>query len=80
MMINNLTKFFHADDYGYSESISNNILDCVDNGPINSVSIMINSEDYFLNRIKNYKNLNLTLHLNLTSLTNPGNNKNKEIS
>ena len=47
MMINNLTKFFHADDYGYSESISNNILDCVDNGPINSVSIMINSEDYF---------------------------------
>jgi len=77
-MVNNLTKFFHADDYGYSESISNNILDCVDSGPINSVSIMINSEDYILNRIKNYKNLNLTLHLNLTSLTNPGNNKNKE--
>ena len=38
--------YIHADDYGYTKSMSSKILDCVNDGKVNSISIMIdgNSE------------------------------------
>ena len=40
----------HADDYGYSENISQNILDCYKNGIINSLSVMIDTSDKLINK------------------------------
>ena len=33
--------YFHADDYGRSKQISNNIINCIKKGNINSASVMV---------------------------------------
>ena len=62
----NLDKiFFHADDFGRSETISKNIIKCINLNNINSVSVMVGfNEKYFNNIIK--KKINIKLHINLT--------------
>ena len=43
----------HADDFGRSELISENILKCIDNEHISSVSVLVGfDEKYFDNIIK----------------------------
>lgn len=58
----------HADDYGYSQNISKDILFCIDNGLVNSVSVMIHADEKSLDNLIEKKLLNISLHLNLTSL------------
>ncbi|SFC92638.1 ChbG/HpnK family deacetylase [Butyrivibrio sp. YAB3001] len=57
---------FHADDYGMFPAQSKRIIDCIDNGAINSVSVMPNSPylDECMNMLKGKKVL-ITVHLNL---------------
>jgi predicted glycoside hydrolase/deacetylase ChbG (UPF0249 family) len=58
----------HADDWGISDEITDNILDCINNGIVNSISIVnnTNSFDYSMNQLKNLnKDIRLNLHLNL---------------
>ncbi|WP_024786695.1 MULTISPECIES: ChbG/HpnK family deacetylase [unclassified Lebetimonas] len=59
--------FIHADDYGNTKHISEVICKCIDEGVLNSVSIIVNSDalDYSLQLIKN-KNIRKVLHLNIT--------------
>ena len=66
--------YFHADDYGRSEEVSKNILNCLINGNLNSVSIMINHDQKCHNKLKKLKNVNKRLHLNLTEISNTKNN------
>ena len=55
----------HADDFGRSELISRNILKCIDNKNISSVSVLVGfDEKYFDNIIE--KKINIKLHINLT--------------
>lgn len=63
----------HADDYGYSRNISQNILDCYKNGIVNSLSIMIDTSDDLIDTLKNEEINNISLHLNLTSINNVNN-------
>ena len=65
----------HADDYGYSENISNNILYCYKNGIINSLSIMIDTTQELIELLKKSQIENINLHLNLTSLSSTNNKK-----
>ena len=61
--------YFHADDYGRSKQISNNIINCIKKGNINSVSVMVSYLPYIYHKkLKNIKNINIKLHLNLTEL------------
>ena len=61
--------YFHADDYGRSKQISNNIINCIKKGNINSVSVMVSYLPYIYHKkLKNLKNVNIKLHLNLTEL------------
>jgi chitin disaccharide deacetylase len=62
----NLDKiFFHADDFGRSETISKNIIKCINLDNINSVSVMVGFNEKYFNNIKN-KRINIKLHINLT--------------
>ena len=61
--------YFHADDYGRSKEVSKNILNCLINGNLNSVSIMINHDQKCHNKLKKLKNVNKRLHLNLTEIS-----------
>ena len=61
--------YFHADDYGRSKEVSKNILNCLINGNLNSVSIMINHDQKYHNKLKKLKNVNKRLHLNLTEIS-----------
>ncbi len=58
----------HADDYGIGNEITDNILDCINNGTVNSVSVVCTT-DHFEYGIEKYNNLSkkirLCLHLNL---------------
>ncbi len=55
----------HADDFGRSELISQNILKCINNRQISSVSVLVGfDEKYFDDIIK--KKVNIKLHVNLT--------------
>jgi len=56
-----------ADDYGLSKELTDNILDCVDNGVLNNVSLVPNGDafDYAIKEYKKRDNLNLSIHLNL---------------
>ena len=55
----------HADDFGRSELISQNILKCINNRHISSVSVLVGfDEKYFDDIIK--KKVNIKLHINLT--------------
>ena len=56
---------FHADDFGRSELISQNILKCINYRNISSVSVLVGfDEKYFDDIIK--KKVNIKLHINLT--------------
>ena len=68
----------HADDYGYSENISQNILDCYKNGIINSLSVMIDTSDKLISKLINSNIENISLHLNLTSLASANNKEDEE--
>ena len=48
--------YIHADDYGYTKSMSSKILDCVNDGKVNSISIMIDGNSEALTKIKGIKN------------------------
>jgi predicted glycoside hydrolase/deacetylase ChbG (UPF0249 family) len=58
----------HADDYGLGEEISNNIIDCINYGIVNSISIICNTKD-FIDSIKIIKKstngVRMSLHINL---------------
>ena len=47
--------YIHADDYGYTKSMSSKILDCVNDGKVNSISIMIDGNSEALTKIKGIK-------------------------
>tara|TARA_B100000035_G_scaffold39302_1_gene29634 strand:+ start:28335 stop:29138 length:804 start_codon:yes stop_codon:yes gene_type:complete len=66
--MNNLKNnyFLHADDFGMNDAVSKSILNCIDNGSVNSVSVMFGGSDKYFNQIKNSK-IKIKLHLNLTS-------------
>ena len=76
-MDNNI--FIHADDFGYSENISKDILSCIDGGIINSVSVMVYGKQKYYEKIKKSNLKNISLHLNLTSLNLNEEHKNNEI-
>ncbi len=57
--------YIHADDFGRSELISQNILKCINNRQISSVSVLVGfDEKYFDDIVK--KKVNIKLHINLT--------------
>lgn len=61
--------YFHADDFGRSRQISSNIINCIKKGNINSVSVMVSYlPNIYHTKLKNIKNVNIKLHLNLTEL------------
>ncbi len=67
----------HADDYGLGKEISNNIIDCINYGIVNSISIICNTKD-FIDSIKIIKKstngVRTSLHINLVEgspLTDP---------
>ena len=69
---------FHADDYGYSDNISKDILNCYNDGIINSVSIMIDTSDELIAKLKESDIKNISLHLNLTSLASTNNSSDEK--
>ena len=66
--MNNLKNnyFIHADDFGMNDAVSKSILNCIDNGSVNSVSVMFGGSEKYFKEIKNL-NIKIKLHLNLTS-------------
>lgn len=58
---------FHADDYGILPNLSENILQCVKRGAINSVSIMVNSKclEECMHLLEDRDDLLRTVHLNV---------------
>ena len=66
--MNNLKNnyFLHADDFGMNDAVSKSILNCIDNGSVNSVSVMFGGSDKYFKELKNL-NIKIKLHLNLTS-------------
>jgi len=67
---------FHADDFGYSRNISENILECLEMNCIQEISVMIDSDEKLLQKIRDKNIRNISLHLNLTSLYSVGNKNN----
>ena len=57
--------FIHADDFGRSKNISNNILKCINSKNINSTSVMVGFDERYFNIIKK-KKIKIKLHINLT--------------
>ncbi len=59
--------FLHADDYGCTRGVTDNILACVDAGTINSVSLLANGLDLdrALDEYKRRQGMRLCIHLNL---------------
>lgn len=73
-----IKNFIHADDFGMNDSISKSILDCIQNGSVNSVSVMVGgSNKYFNDLLKS--GVKIKLHLNLTSNPKIYNSKNQEL-
>ena len=58
--------YFHADDFGRSQTISKNIYKCIQLKNINSISVMMGFDDSYFDKIKKNHNVKLKLHLNLT--------------
>ncbi len=62
----------HVDDYGLGTEISNNIIESINNGIVNSVSIICNTKD-FIDSIEKIKQstsgVRVSLHLNLVEGT-----------
>mgnify|MGYP001158108600 FL=1 len=67
---------FHADDFGRSKEISNNIIKCIKFGFLDGVSVMINHDDGSHKILKKLKGVSIRLHLNLTEFPKSENNKN----
>lgn len=57
--------YFCADDYGLCHSASTHILECVDKGALNKVSVFPNFDRVNLQKLSENKSLRLSLHLNL---------------
>ncbi|MBQ7096653.1 MAG: ChbG/HpnK family deacetylase [Clostridia bacterium] len=57
--------YFCADDYGLCGSASAHIQHCVDAGALNKVSVFPNFDRIDLQKIRNNKNIRISLHLNL---------------
>ena len=57
--------YFCADDYGISNSTSEHIQKCIENGALNKVSIFPNFDEIDLNKILENNNVRVSLHLNL---------------
>jgi predicted glycoside hydrolase/deacetylase ChbG (UPF0249 family) len=73
-----MNNFIHADDFGMNDSISKSILDCIQTGSINSVSVMLGgSTKYYQDLIKT--GIKIKLHLNLTSNPKIYNSSNKNL-
>jgi len=58
--------YFHADDFGRSKVISQNIYKCIKLKIINSISVMVGFNEYYFDHIKKDRLINIKLHLNLT--------------
>lgn len=58
----------HADDFGFTKNITDEILECIDAGAINGVSIIINgyAVPYSLDELTKRPWVSISLHLNLT--------------
>ncbi|HWB64135.1 MAG TPA: ChbG/HpnK family deacetylase [Chitinophagales bacterium] len=58
----------NADDFGATKSVTDDILDCIDAGAVNSVSIMANMPafDYAVAEALQRPQLNIAVHLNIT--------------
>ena len=54
-----------ADDYGLCQSVSSGIQQCIEAGAINKVSVFPNFDAVDLQKIRNGKDIRLSLHLNL---------------
>lgn len=66
----------HADDYGLSSSINKYILDAIDNGNVNSVSVIVNNiEINYVNELIK-RNVDIYLHICLTEGICASKNKN----
>ena len=66
----------HADDFGVSKGVTDNICSTFDHGILTSTSIIPNGSafEYAINKYKDRKKLNLSIHINLVEgkpLTNP---------
>jgi predicted glycoside hydrolase/deacetylase ChbG (UPF0249 family) len=57
----------HADDFGFSKGITDNILECVRKGSIASSSVIPNGQafDYAMQHFRRMKDMRLGIHLNL---------------
>jgi predicted glycoside hydrolase/deacetylase ChbG (UPF0249 family) len=66
-IISKVKILFHADDYGLSRGITDNILLCHDNGVLNRISLIANGYDYeyACQQLKQRKSLGVCVHLNL---------------
>ena len=54
-----------ADDYGLDSVSSRHIQQCIDRGQLNRVSVFPNFEEIDLSKIRNGKNVQIALHINL---------------
>ncbi len=57
--------YFCADDYGICDSASAHVQQCINEGALNKVSVFPNFDKIDLHKIKNNKNIRISLHLNL---------------
>ena len=59
--------YLQADDFGLTKKITDDILECIDAGTINSVSVMANgySFEYAMAELKKRGNISISLHLNV---------------
>ena len=74
--INKLKLKIHADDFGVSKGVTDNICSTFDDGILTSTSIIPNGKafEYAINKYKNRKDLGLSIHINLVEgrpISNP---------
>ena len=57
----------NADDYGLTKGITDKILDCIDNGKLNSISLIPNGMafDYAVAELKRRPGISMNIHINL---------------
>jgi len=68
----------HADDYGISENINNHIIKTIDEGYVNSVSVIVNNLTKEDAENLSKRNIDLHLHLCLTENISLSQNNNRE--
>lgn len=57
--------YYCADDYGLCDSVSRRIEQCIETGVLNKISIFPNFDKIDFEKLSEYKNLRISLHLNL---------------